>query len=207
MTASAAAGITTTQTYNALGEATGLTASGPGGFAFGRQRTLDDGARITRVVEGNLTEDYGYDPAGRLHTVSRNGVETARYGYDEAGNRTSVGAEIATYDARDRLVTRGPLRYVYTAAGELRTVTDARDNTQTTYTYDDLGALTRVDLPGGGSTTSSTRRAGGSASASTGRSARDSSTCRARGGWRPSSTGPGTSSTASSTTGRASRRR
>jgi YD repeat-containing protein len=51
------------------------------------------------------------------------------------------------YDDQDRLLQYGPNSYAYTANGELATKTVG--TTTTTYTYDELGNLTRVVLPGG----------------------------------------------------------
>ena len=52
------------------------------------------------------------------------------------------------YDAQDRLTQYGTTTYTYTANGEMATKTDAGPK-YATYTYDELGNLTAVALPGG----------------------------------------------------------
>jgi YD repeat-containing protein len=58
---------------------------------------------------GGLTNTcaYGYDTAGRLTLVGKNGTTTASYAYDANGNRlsrtTSGGTETGTYDGEDRV--------------------------------------------------------------------------------------------------------
>ncbi|MCU7936607.1 MAG: RHS repeat-associated core domain-containing protein [Candidatus Thiodiazotropha sp. (ex Dulcina madagascariensis)] len=107
--------------------------------------------RITEkreTLEGvTSTTAYSYDLADRLEAVSQDGTEIARYQYDGNGNRTHVnGAQIATYDQQDRLLAYGDAVYRYTANGEL---TEKTENGVTTdYTYDVLGNLMQVRLPG-----------------------------------------------------------
>ncbi|MCU7907003.1 MAG: hypothetical protein KZQ76_14420 [Candidatus Thiodiazotropha sp. (ex Epidulcina cf. delphinae)] len=116
-------------------------------ISYGRDKL----GRITEkreTVEGVETVyAYGYDPAGRLETVTQGGLETARYQYDDNGNRTHAnGTLVAAYDEQDRLLTYGDAGYSYTANGEL---TEKTENGVTTYyTYDVLGNLMQVRLPG-----------------------------------------------------------
>lgn len=99
------------------------------------------------------TDVYGYDPAGRLATVTRDGSLIATYGYDANGNRISFqGASpadtaTANYDAQDRLLRYEDAAFTHTANGELQSKTDGADVTQ--YQYDAMGALRRVTLPSG----------------------------------------------------------
>jgi RHS repeat-associated protein len=103
---------------------------------------------------GTRVFEYGYDPAGRLQSVSENNVHVAEYSYDANGNRLSrsnpsiPGNEVAgEYDAQDRLVTYGAAAYTYTASGELAQKVVGSD--ATTYSYDALGNLRGVSLPDG----------------------------------------------------------
>ncbi|MCU7850128.1 MAG: hypothetical protein KZQ89_19490 [Candidatus Thiodiazotropha sp. (ex Lucinoma kastoroae)] len=94
-----------------------------------------------------MTTVYGYDLAGRLQSVTEDGIEIARYQYDSNGNRTHVnGTLIATYDEQDRLLTYGDATYSYTANGELTEKTE--NGVITHFTYDVLGNLMQVRLPG-----------------------------------------------------------
>jgi RHS repeat-associated protein len=122
-----------------------------GGELYDVAYTRDKLGRITEKVETiegvTTTYGYGYDLAGRLERVSEGGVEVARYQYDSNGNRTHVdGSEVATYDEQDRLLTYGDAAYSYTANGELTQKTE--NGVETHYTYDVLGNLMRVRLPG-----------------------------------------------------------
>lgn len=111
--------------------------------------------RIVQKTEARFgvafTEVYGYDVAGRLETVHRNGALASTYVYDSNGNRlsktTDAGVEAGTYDAQDRMLTYAGASYTYRSNGELATKTDASGTTS--YDYDVLGNLRRVDLPAG----------------------------------------------------------
>ncbi len=50
--------------------------------------------------------DYGYDTAGRLATVTRDGALTATYEFDANSNRLG-----GTYDSQDRLVSANGTTY------------------------------------------------------------------------------------------------
>jgi len=107
----------------------------------------------TETVEGEThTTVYTYDGAGRLQDVTRDGTLTAHYEYDAAGNRlsrvTDSATDVGTYEG-DRLLSYGNCTYTYTANGERWTKTDVVTGDTTTYGYDDLGNLARIDLPDG----------------------------------------------------------
>jgi RHS repeat-associated protein len=145
----------TTLGYDGFGALSSSQTSLGGTLQLGAAYTRDVLGRIEQKTETLLgaerTEVYGYDTAGRLTDVTRDGVALASYTYDANGNRltetTSAGTISATYDAQDRLLTYGSATYTHTAAGERRTKTDASGTT--TYTYDMLGNLTGVALPAG----------------------------------------------------------
>jgi len=148
---------TTTEafTYNPFGESTRQTAQVGGANVFDVQITRDDLGRITQRIEtvDGITRvfEYGYDLAGRLWQVGRNGTLVARYLYDANGNRIDVQGELgpvtATYDDQDRLLTYNGATYTYTANGELATRTVG--GATTSYVYDTLGNLTQVTKPNG----------------------------------------------------------
>ena len=139
--------------YNGFGEVTGYTASVDATAVFATQYGHDKLGRITQKQEtlgpSNHTYDYGYDLAGRLVEVKKDGITTASYTYDDNGNRlTGPGLAVpATYDDQDRLTQYGGAVYTYTANGELETKTVGAALTQ--YHYDPLGNLRTVTLPGG----------------------------------------------------------
>src|SRR5574337_579177 len=145
--------VTDTRTYNSFAESLTYTASYSGAPFYPTQYTRDKLGRMTQQVEtlGGVTTtfDYSYDLAGRLIQVQHNGSTTASYTYDSNGNRLSgPGLPSAPiYDDQDRLLQYGQNRYTYTANGELATKTVGTNTT--TYTYDELGNLTRVILPSG----------------------------------------------------------
>lgn len=90
-----------------------------------------------------------YDPAAWLAQVQQDGAVAASYTYDSNGNRLTGPnvSNVATYDDQDRLLSYNGSIYTYTANGELRaTLTGA---SVTNYTYDVLGNLKRITLPGG----------------------------------------------------------
>jgi RHS repeat-associated protein len=102
---------------------------------------------------GGVTSQYGYtyDLAGRLSSVTLNGVTNLFYANDTNDNRLSVtsGSQTlnAAYDPQDRLLSYGSATYSYSANGELAGKTI---NAQTSsYEYDVLGNLVHVVLPNG----------------------------------------------------------
>ncbi|MCL6614425.1 MAG: hypothetical protein K6U03_07425 [Firmicutes bacterium] len=107
---------------------------------------------ISQTVLGEAhTYEYGYDQAGRLVDVYKDGMLISHYDYDPNGNRlahvTPRGTSYGTYDDQDRMLSYGDAAYEYTANGELLRKADAEGITQ--YTYDVLGNLTSVVLPDG----------------------------------------------------------
>ena len=149
-------GLITSKSYTSFGElaavdvthgTTGLYATSYMRDALGRITQLDE--IVDGVSQGHV---YSYDAAGRLDTVSVDGVVVADYDYDANGNRTQVSSDVgltltASYDAQDRLLTYGTNGYTYTANGELvsRTTTTGT----TTYVYDVLGNLLSATLEDG----------------------------------------------------------
>ena len=149
-------GLTTTYTYNSYGELASQTSTYGSSTLASVAYTRDDIGRITTKSEtiassiNNWT--YAYDTAGRLDTFSQNGVEYFDYSYDDNSNRTAVEYDSTTitsgtYDDEDRMITYGANSYAYSNNGDLQTKTTGTDTT--TYSYDTLGNLVRVDMPNG----------------------------------------------------------
>ena len=137
------------------------SATWSGGGNFSESIDSRDGAgRILEKTEtGGVRRGYRYDADGRVTEERRGGVVIASYVYDPQGNRTALhryapgtGVEtesrIASYDARERLLDDGLAAYTYDAAGRRASKTN-RAGDVTRYGYDELGHLTRVELPSG----------------------------------------------------------
>jgi RHS repeat-associated protein len=136
---------------DSFGELNSQTAQYQGNTLY--QETITERDKLGRIREKQesfggaiSTYRYGYDGAGRLLTVSVNGVNRAIYTYDANGNRTHGNQTEATYDEQDRLLTHGNNSYTYTANGELLTRTTA--GATSGFQYDVLGNLRTVSLPG-----------------------------------------------------------
>jgi len=139
--------------YNSFGEMTSYHAAFNGSTVYDVGYTRDALDRTTVKTEtlSGVTDtfEYGYDPAGRLLQVRKNGVPVSDYTYDSNGNRLSGPNAIPTfaYDNQDRLLSFGSQSFTYTANGALATKTNG--TSVTTYRYDELGNLTQVILPTG----------------------------------------------------------
>jgi RHS repeat-associated protein len=85
--------------------------------------------------------------------VTKNGTVISHYTYDTNGNRLaltdSTGTVNGTYDAQDRLTQYGNLQLAYTANGELLTKNNPVLGQAASFSYDVLGNLRSVTLPGG----------------------------------------------------------
>ncbi|KAB2956993.1 MAG: RHS repeat protein, partial [Thermoanaerobaculia bacterium] len=141
--------------YSDFGELESMTASISGLPVYETSFTRDNLGRITtkaETIEGVTSiHVYGYDPAGRLDTVTIDGVLAADYDHDDNGNRllktTPGGSEVGAYDDQDRMTSYGDASFTYTRNGEPLTKTDSAGTT--TFDYDVFGNLLGVDLPSG----------------------------------------------------------
>lgn len=139
--------------YDGFGIPAAYAATHDGTGVYSASFTRDKNDRLTSRSEtiGGTTRVFGYtyDADGRLTEVREDGVLTATYTYDANGNRLSFddggGTVSASYDAQDRLVTRGAATYAYAPSGELLSKTVGGQ--VTTFDYDGGGNLTGVTLP------------------------------------------------------------
>ena len=146
--------VTTTQGYSTYGELATVSASA-GSAVYSFTLSRDASGRITGKTETVLGEThefaYGYDGAGRLASVTRDGIVEESWLHDDNGNRltrtTAGGTESGTYDDQDRMRSFGSASYGYGAGGDLRSRTVAGQTTW--YGYDGLGNLMQVALPDG----------------------------------------------------------
>ncbi|MFP5372288.1 MAG: RHS repeat domain-containing protein, partial [Actinomycetes bacterium] len=110
----------------------------------------DAASRLDREVRDGESFEYGYDAAGQLVQVSRDGTVSARYGYDSVGNRTRMqdGRAVteSTFDAANQLLSQATgnrtTTYGYDAAGRL--VNRAGVGGPLAVSYDAAGQPTEV---------------------------------------------------------------
>ena len=142
--------------YSGYGELSAYTSAKGTAKFFSLNFTRDNLGRITKKVQvlagaGTQTYDYGYDEAGRLKEVKKNGAPFATYVYDGNGNRTSGirngQSFTADYDDQDRLTRQNTLHFAYNANGDLVSKTNTSNSATTLYDYDVFGNLRTVTLP------------------------------------------------------------
>ncbi|WP_352230385.1 RHS repeat-associated core domain-containing protein [Kitasatospora phosalacinea] len=147
--------VTLTNTYDPLGRL--KTQTGTGGEATTnptRSFGYDPAGRLTSLSTPTGTQTYGYDDRSLL-TTANGPLGHATYAYDGDGNLTTradeSGTATYTYDAADRLktfaepLTGTTLTYGYNTRSQLSTVKYGTAD-QRTYSYDDLGNLTGDNL-------------------------------------------------------------
>jgi len=105
--------------------------------------------RVTQKTEntqdGETTQQYQYDEAGRLVKVTTNGTEET-YTYDANGNRTHKnGQAIATFDAQDKILQQNGTTYQHNQLGQR--IQKNAGGQITAYHYDVFGGLKNVTLP------------------------------------------------------------
>ncbi|MCP2237485.1 RHS repeat-associated core domain-containing protein [Prauserella halophila] len=145
--------------YDGLGRLTSDEVTAPDGtvtasIAYGYDKADRLTSKTTTGVAGAADNTYAYDRAGRL-TSFDDGDGAHAYGWDAAGNVVRDGAVEATFDARNRLVSKDGTSYAYTPRGTLTSRTSGGETTQvqfnafdelaadgpTDYAYDGLGRL------------------------------------------------------------------
>ena len=139
--------------YNEFGEIVKSEAKYKGISLLDIDYTRDGLGRISTMLEtiGGVIKEYryGYDKAGRLVSVSKNGAANSSYSYDSNDNFLNGsgpnGVITGKYDDQDRIITFGNRSFTFTDNGELLTQTSPSGTT--TYKYDVFGNLLRVTLP------------------------------------------------------------
>lgn len=144
-----------TRAYSTFAELVDITVRQGAPTVFDATYSYDALSRLksqTELVSGNTTTTvYGYDAAGRLATVERDGAIIAEYTYDANGNRLTAEEDGSTrtafYNDQDQLMSVGNTDYSYTRDGRLTGKTTGSQTTS--YEYDLAGNLTEVMLPDG----------------------------------------------------------
>ena len=142
-------GVNWTYAYTNFGDVESLHVETGAGPLLDFAYTYDKLSRIVITTEtdgrgASTAWEYGYDLAGRLTSVSKNGAVDSSYAYDANGNRTDNGGAV---DDQDRLLSAAGATYRYTPNAEVATKTAGAGVTQ--YTYDGRGALLGAALPAG----------------------------------------------------------
>ena len=131
--------------YNGYGEVESVTS----GALYSEGLQYDSAGRLTVIqefVNGTPTQyTYTCDSVGRLTSATKDGTQTTSWTYDGNGNRLTENGVTSTFDAQDRLLTKGTTTYTWDALGGRKTKTEGGQTTQ--YTHDGLGALQSVTLP------------------------------------------------------------
>jgi RHS repeat-associated protein len=157
VTATTAGNVGDTLSYNAYGEIQAYIAAANGNPLIAYSYVRDDLGRIAEKTEtrGGVSHvfAYQYDDAGRLTTVTEDGVIVETYDWDDNGNRVGAfngdGASTATYDNQDRIETSSRWIFEHEPSGEVKRKTDVDTLDTTLYEHDALGNLRSVDLPDG----------------------------------------------------------
>lgn len=144
------ANINTNQSLNVFSELTGYHSSYNSSTLFNTDYTRDNLGRITSLTETlngqTTTFDYIYDQLGQLVEVKKDNAIIQSYQFDANGNKTVHNGIAATYDAQDRLLTRGSAVYLYDANGALTTINDNGETKQ--FSYDLVGNLLQAIVNG-----------------------------------------------------------
>ncbi len=157
VTGTTAGSVTDALTYSPYGEIASYSAAANGAPLIAYSYVRDDLGRIAEKTEtrGGVSHvfAYAYDDAGRLTSVSEDGVIVEAYEWDENGNRVAGfngdGAFTATYDNQDRIETSSRWIFEHEPSGEVKRKTDVDTLDTTLYEHDALGNLRSVDLPDG----------------------------------------------------------
>ena len=143
--------LTSTMSHDTLGRLTNRTSLVNGHPVYQTDLTYDSSGRIateTETAGSDVTVySYGYNAAGELESVSKNGVEVESYQYDNDGNRVRrvVNGVIQTgsFDSQDRLTNQGGTHYAFDADGFMT----ARD--QDAFDYSSNGELLSASIASG----------------------------------------------------------
>ena len=146
---------TTTFEYDSLGNITKKTL--PNGHVTTYTYENQQLQSVKTHSDDSLTQNYNYNSAGLLSSISVGDDTVVAYGYDDAGNvitstnynnkQTTIG-----YDAANRQVSAtlgdATTKTTYNADGQITSTTTGNGNT-TSYDYDASGNIIKETLPDG----------------------------------------------------------
>jgi RHS repeat-associated protein len=150
-----------TRAFNGYGELASQAVAVGGRELSAYSLLRDNAGTIVRKHEsaGGVVAiyEYGYDSAGRLLNVRKDGAAVEEYRYDENGARTyeantrrGINGRVYTYSDEDHLLASGEWTYQYDRDGFLVSKTDSTHPTnQTQYAYSSRGELLKVLLANG----------------------------------------------------------
>jgi RHS repeat-associated protein len=150
-----------TRSFNGYGEVTGQGAIINSQNVASWNLIRDNNGRITQKTEttGGITSEfsYTYDPMGRLLTVTKDGNLVEEYHYDPNGTRNyemnalrGISGRYYTYSEEDHLLTADDMKYEYDLDGFLTDKTNLTNPAdKTSYSYSSRGELLSVTLPDG----------------------------------------------------------
>ena len=145
-------GVTTTNVYDEAGRLAETTSVGGEppmaleSLKYGYDPAGDLTSRLDRRLEAETT--YTYDALGRLTEFDPPGEGATAYSYDKAGNRTEAGGTTYSYDALNQL-TEASDGTTYSYDGDGRMIGKVKGPEETTYEWDPLDHLAKVEGPSG----------------------------------------------------------
>ena len=148
-------GVTTTNVYNEAGrlaETTSKTAE-PLTVLESLKYGYDAAGNVTSKVDQPLEAEtsYAYDALNRLAEFNPPGEGATSYGYDAAGNRTEAGGTTYSFNALNQLTEDSAgTTYSYDGAGRL--AGEINGSEETSFGWDPLDHLAKVEGPGGSAT-------------------------------------------------------
>jgi RHS repeat-associated protein len=142
-------GVTTHRAYDPRGRLTNLAHTLTGAdlarFSYGH----DALSNIVSIDEIGRTLAFTYDGLGRL-TAAGSPLAPENYSYDPEGNRdASHLSALHIHDVDNQLLEDAAFTYAYHPSGNLASKTEKASGGVTTYAYDALHQLVRVDRPDG----------------------------------------------------------
>jgi RHS repeat-associated protein len=152
---SSLSGVSTAITRNEFGEPQVYEAKVGSGVLLRETYTRDKLGRISSktALANGVTKNYTYeyDIAGRLFRARENGSIVGEYTYDLNGNRLTANVRTqafnSTYDAQDRILSRGSTTYSHNLNGDLSAKTVGTDTTF--YDFNSLSLLRFVRFQNG----------------------------------------------------------